>query len=133
MIKLRYLIEKNYIQFKPWDVPADRSEDIIHSKKNIFPVTDMAGKLVGIVYSEQLFEAILDRKGNITIKDIMQPVPDKILNTENMMQVMAKMDKDDIWILPVVDADNKYIGFVSKTSIFNKYRALLLRQKTYME
>lgn len=35
-------------------------------------------------------------------------------------------------ILPVVDEDDTYIGFVSKTAIFNKYRAMLSRQADYM-
>jgi len=34
--------------------------------------------------------------------------------------------------LPVVKEDNIYVGFVSKTAIFNKYRAMLKRQADYM-
>jgi len=34
--------------------------------------------------------------------------------------------------LPVIDERNIYKGFVSKTAIFNKYRALLMRQNDYM-
>jgi len=50
-----------------------------------------------------------------------------------MEAVMQKMNREDIWILPVTDSSGHYMGFVSKSAIFNKYRALLMRQATYLE
>ncbi|WP_450091374.1 hypothetical protein [Pedobacter suwonensis] len=45
---------------------------------------------------------------------------------------MEKMEQENVWILPVLTIKNQYLGFVSKTAIFNKYRALLMRQNDYM-
>jgi len=50
-----------------------------------------------------------------------------------MESVMSKMNKEDTWILPVLGPEHKYMGFVSKSSVFNKYRALLIRQGHYLE
>src|SRR5690606_21118180 len=59
MMKLRYVLERNFTVLRPDERPADRRHDIIHTKRNIFPVVDMEGKLLGIIYSERLFEILL--------------------------------------------------------------------------
>jgi CIC family chloride channel protein len=35
---------------------------------------------------------------------------------------MRKFEKTGAWNLPVVTPDRKYLGFVSKSKIFNAYR-----------
>jgi CIC family chloride channel protein len=133
MLKLKYLIETNFVKFNVDEDPLSRSNEIIHSNRNVFPVIDNENKLAGIVYSEHLFEVIVDRTEGVRISDLMQPVPDFIHVNESMVQVMNKMEKDDVWLLPVVNSNSEYLGFVSKTAIFNKYRALLIRQKNYLQ
>ncbi|TZF85036.1 CBS domain-containing protein [Pedobacter sp. BS3] len=131
MMKLKYLIEKNFIELHPEDTPQENSAAIIHSKRNVFPVT-RDGKLVGIVYSEPLFEALVNNQ-EVTVKELMQQPAGIIHTNDAMTDVMQKMDKQDIWILPVLDEDDNYVGFVSKSSIFNKYRALMIRQNRYWQ
>ena len=41
-----------------------------------------------------------------------------------MEEVMKKFDQHNAWNLPVVK-EGKYLGFVSKSSVFNRYRELL--------
>ena len=43
-----------------------------------------------------------------------------------MERVMRTFDDTKAWNLPVVDAENKYLGFVSKSKIFNSYREVLV-------
>lgn len=50
-----------------------------------------------------------------------------------MQEVMQKMDTENIRIFPVTDDGNVYKGFVSKAGILNKYRALLKREKDYLQ
>jgi CIC family chloride channel protein len=45
-----------------------------------------------------------------------------------MQSVMMKFEKSGAWNLPVID-EGKYIGFVSKSRIFNAYRKKLIRQQ----
>jgi CIC family chloride channel protein len=42
-----------------------------------------------------------------------------------MTSIMQKFDKTTTWHLPVIDAENKFIGFVSKSKLFNRYREIL--------
>lgn len=39
---------------------------------------------------------------------------------------MHKFDKTGAWNLPVVDENNKYKGFVSKSKMLNTYRQVLV-------
>jgi CIC family chloride channel protein len=43
-----------------------------------------------------------------------------------MVKVMKKFDETDAWNLLVVQ-DGRYVGFVSKAKIFNRYRKLLVQ------
>lgn len=135
MMKLRYVLEKNFVVLKPTETPLDRKTSIIHSKRNIFPIVDDAGLLMGVIYSERLFSILLGEEegADKTFDKLVQKPNDIIREDEHMELVMTKMNRDDVWILPVVDKDNKYLGFISKASVFNKYRALLVRQGQYLE
>ena len=44
---------------------------------------------------------------------------------ESMDKVMNIFDTTGAWNLPVVDENGRYIGFVSKSKIFNSYRRVL--------
>lgn len=135
MMKLRYVIEKNFTVLRPNDRPEDQQLAIVRSKRNIFPVVEEDGTLVGVVYSEKLFEILLgneqDKKGS-RMRELAQKPMDVIRSDMEMEEVMDKMNKDDVWILPVLDKRGRYLGFVSKSSVFNKYRALLMRQASYL-
>lgn len=136
MMKLRYVLERNFTVLRPDERPVDRRHDIIHSKRNIFPVVEADGRLVGIIYSERLFEALLGEtpeNAQKTMRELAEKPVDIIRMDTNMEAVMQKMNREDIWILPVTDSSGHYMGFVSKSAIFNKYRALLMRQATYLE
>lgn len=136
MMKLRYVLERNFTVLRPDERPADRRHDIIHTKRNIFPVVDADGKLVGIIYSERLFEILLGEypeRAAKTMRELAEKPADIVRMDANMEAVMQKMNREDIWILPVVDSSGNYMGFVSKSAVFNKYRALLMRQGSYLE
>ena len=88
---------------------------------------------MGVIYSGKLFEILIgEASGEKTMKELAQAPQDLINLDANMYDVMRKMDREDIWILPVVNEHNQYVGFVSKSAIFNKYRALLMRSNNYM-
>jgi CIC family chloride channel protein len=135
-IKLKYLIEKDFVELRPDDTPKSRSVDIVHTNRNVFPVVTEAGTLTGILYSDQLLELLISSNSedqNRPIQEIAQP-PGKIVSVNtSMFEVMQIMDSLDTRILPVSNDDGVYLGFVTKTGIFNKYRHLLMRQEDYMQ
>jgi CIC family chloride channel protein len=135
-IKLKYLVEKDFVILRPDDTPRSRSADIVHTTKNIFPVVNREGELTGILHSDQLLELLVSNKvedQNRPIKEIAPP-PDKTVDINTpMFEVMQIMERQDTRILPVTGPRNIYLGFVTKNGIFNKYRHVLMRQEDYME
>ena len=48
-----------------------------------------------------------------------------IVQTSKMDDVMDTFEASGAWNLPVVDKDGRYIGFVSRSRLFNAYRRWL--------
>jgi CIC family chloride channel protein len=56
------------------------------------------------------------------VYNYMQSAPEYIYENEPMDSVMRKFEKTGAWNLPVVTSDRRYLGFLSKSKIFNAYR-----------
>lgn len=134
MMKLRYLIEKDYLILHEDELIQDKMPEILHSKRNIFPVVGEGQKFKGLLYVEELLKKSFDPDTNLqeTVEELMELAPAVIDINAELKEVLQLMETENVWILPVVDEDDTYIGFVSKTAIFNKYRAMLSRQADYM-
>ncbi len=52
--------------------------------------------------------------------------PDIIFKNEMIAEVVEKFEGSRAWNLPVVDKNNRYLGFVSKSSILDAYRQQLI-------
>jgi CIC family chloride channel protein len=103
-------------------------EVISTSRRNTFPVIDSKSELKGIIHMDNVRSIIFnpDHHPNIKVKDLMGK-PAAIINlNENLHNVLKKFDDTNQWNLPVVD-DNKYVGFVSKSSVLTRYRSELLK------
>ncbi|MCZ4243705.1 chloride channel protein [Pedobacter punctiformis] len=133
-MKLRYLVEKDYVKLNLNDKLSERMSDILQSKRNICAVVDETDDFKGLIYVEELFKEMMNNphKNELTAHHLVQPAPNTINENEDLKLVLEKMEQDNVWLLPVLDEVNRYKGFVSKTAIFNKYRALLMRQNDYM-
>ena len=126
LLKVDNVIERDFKEVHP-DMNLKQVVDIIsQSSRNLFPVTDSNGMLVGVVLLDDIrnimFRPDLYKKMHVT--RFMSMPPAKIEISDPMDKVMQTFDKTNAWNLPVVD-HGKYIGFVSKSKIFNSYRRVL--------
>lgn len=133
MMKLRHLVEKDYLVLQDGDLIAERLNEILQSKRNIFPVVGEEQAFKGLIYVEDILKKGVSHTEGLSVNDLMQAAPDTVVISDVLKDVLTKMEKENAWLLPVLDGAGSYIGFVSKTTIFNKYRALLSRQADYME
>ncbi len=126
LLKIDNLIEKDCRVVHPEMSLKEMVDVISESHRNIFPVTEADGRLVGIVLLDDIrnimFRPDLYRK--MTVSRFMSMPPARIEITESMEKVMDTFDRTNAWNLPVVQ-DGKYIGLVSKSKIFNSYRRVL--------
>ena len=69
-------------------------------------------------------QLMFDRASYDKIKmfNIMKSSPAFVYLDEKMESVMEKFESTQAWNLPVLDDENKYLGFVSKSKIFSSYR-----------
>ncbi len=67
-----------------------------------------------------------DNYNKVIVSNLMTVPPVNIYINDRMDVIAEKFNKSYAWNLPVVDEDNKYIGFVSKSKLFTVYRKQLL-------
>ncbi len=133
MMKLRYLIENDYLVLNDNETISERLPEILVSKRNLFPVIAEDKTFKGLIYVEDVLKKAINNPSgeNMTVQDLMQASPDVVYITDSMKSVLAKMEMENVWLLPVINEREEFVGFVSKTAVFNKYRALLSREKSY--
>lgn len=127
-LDLNELIETNFSTTAP-DSPLQELVKVISaSKRNIFPVLQEGG-LMGLVYLDDVRNIIFkhDQYNIVFVKDLMIKPKAVIHLNENLHDILKKFDDTKQWNLPVVDNDERYLGFVSKSSILSKYREELLK------
>ena len=128
LMKMENVVETDFITVRPEMDLADMVKVIAKSRRNIFPVTDEEGKLLGIVLLDDIRNIMFRQElyHRFTVNRFMTSPPARLYNTDNMEQVMQTFDDTKAWNLPVVDQEGHYLGFVSKSKIFNSYREVLV-------
>ncbi len=126
-INTKEIIETDFatIHFKA--TLRDIVETIKHSKRNIFPVVKKNNKLLGIIYLDTIREEMFNSElyDIVTAKEVMRKSSMVIDTKEDIFVIMKKFEESGQWNLPVVE-NEIYIGFLSKSSILDKYRHELL-------
>jgi CIC family chloride channel protein len=62
-----------------------------------------------------------NRYEQVFVDDLMQAAPAEVEIGSSMEEVMLLFDQTQAWNLPVV-RQGKYVGFISKSTIFSAYR-----------
>lgn len=126
LLKIDSVIERDFREVHPEMTLKEMVDVISQSNRNLFPVTDEAGMLKGVVLLDDIrnimFRTDLYRKMHVS--RFMAAVPAVIEADMTMDKVMEIFDRTNAWNLPVVE-HGRYIGFVSKSKIFNSYRRVL--------
>jgi chloride channel protein, CIC family len=120
------VIEKNFVALHPEDKLTQLVEAVKKSKRNVFPVVDNDGILVGILTLNDVKEMIFEKElyEKVRIKDIMY-YPETYVNFEDTLQTITdQLEVSGHYNVPVIK-DNKYIGFISRAKIFSVYRKLI--------
>jgi len=131
LIDLTQVIERDLLPINP-DARLRELIDLVKiSKRNIFPVVDDQKNLCGIITLDDIRDIMFDpsKQDTVQIRELMHSPPEILLVTEKMQNAMEKFESSGAWNLPVIE-NGKYLGFVSKSRIFNAYRKKLIRQKS---
>lgn len=126
LLKMDSVIEKDFKEVHPDMTLREMCEVISQSSRNLYPVTDANNVLVGVVLLDDIRNIMFrpDLYDKMRVRKFMSSMPAKIELGQSMDSVMKMFDDTKAWNLPVVER-GKYIGFVSKSKIFNSYRRVL--------
>ena len=126
-LELDKLVEKDFVPVSINGTLGDLVNIISHSSRNVFPVTGPKGELMGIVLMDDVREDMFNQsRYDRPVKKYMVRPPETIMQHELITEVVDKFERSRAWNLPVVDKNNVYMGFVSKSSILNAYRQQLV-------
>ena len=127
MLHLDELMETDFTPLRPSTTLGEVVKIISHAHRNIFPVIDDEGMLLGVVQLDDLREDMFnsERWGDEIAHYMSQP-PDRILERELVQEVLTRLEQTNTWMLPVVDKHGRYSGFISKSRILNAYREQLV-------
>jgi CIC family chloride channel protein len=127
LLRLHNVIEKDLLTVKPETTLGELVGIIAKSKRNIFPVVDDQNNFKGIVLLDDVREIMFEKElySIKKVSELMRLSPEIISHDEKMELVMKKFNDSGAWNLPVVH-NGKYVGFISKSRIFNAYRDMLV-------
>lgn len=123
LMNLKNEIETDFIRVDPYATLGELVKAVSQARRNLFPVVDTSGYLLGVVTLDDIREIMFDQElyNKKYVHELMSVAPEFIYVTDNMELVMKKFDKSGAWNLPVLE-DGIYIGFVSKSKLFTAYR-----------
>jgi CIC family chloride channel protein len=120
------IIQTDYLTVSP-DENLEKLVDLIsHSNQVIFAVVDKEKHLLGIVHFNNIREIIFNsyRVKYTLVKNIMAEPTEIIYPFNSMETVMNKFERSKVAFLPVIK-DEKYFGFISKSTALEAYRTKL--------
>ena len=128
LMNLESVVETDFEQVHPENDLGEMVKVVSKAKRNMFPVVDARGFLLGIVVLDDIRNIMFRQElyHRFTVGRFMVVPPARISMDDSMEEVMRKFDETKAWNLPVVDEDGKYKGFLSKSRVLNTYRQMLV-------
>jgi CIC family chloride channel protein len=126
-IALEDVVDDSYEDISVNCTIGDMKKVMNASPKTVFAVHDEEQLFVGIVELNDLKKWILKDDVQLTasIGPLVKHPPEVIFYKDSMTRVMQKFDSTHSWHLPVINSENKFLGFISKSRLFELYRQSL--------
>ena len=127
LMNLENVLEHDFEVVHPEMTLGEMVKVISVSHRNSFPVVNASGILVGIVELDNVRNIMFrpELYDRYRVRRIMVTPEVKIRASMPMTEVMRLFDETKEWKMPVVDDEGRYLGFISKSAIFNNYREVL--------
>ena len=128
LLKMDHVLETDLTVVPPEMTLGELVKCIAASRRNIFPVVDHKGKLKGILLLDEVRNIMFQPRlyDRFKVKDLMNSPQAILYDDMPMEKVMEIFEDTGAWNLPVVNRQKKYLGFVSKSKIFESYRHVLV-------
>lgn len=132
-LELRLLIRKDYPIFQLKSTMEDILETIRTSDKDVYAVVGEHNILAGVIYLNDVKSILFDYKkkeGNVNVfaGDIMLKQSTLTIK-DDMQSALQRFESLNSTknVLPIVDMEGVWLGFISKAAILDKYRSEIVR------
>jgi chloride channel protein, CIC family len=127
LLNVESVVESNLQTVDPDQSLGDLVKVIAKSSRNIFPVIDQDKNFLGIVVLDDVREIMFDRNKYDTLKvrNLMFQPRATVSLSDSMDEVMRKFRDSGLWNMAVIE-NGKYVGYVSRSNVFNMYRKMLI-------
>ena len=90
----------------------------------VFPVVDEEDHFQGLLDMDNIRKYIFQTElyDTTRVRQLMEQPRAFIYEDEAMESVMHKFERTEAWRLPVITADHRYLGFISKSRMLSAYR-----------
>ncbi len=126
-IDLSTYVERDFSEV-PLGVSLRKLVELITlSKRNIFPVLDKEYNLKGLISIDDIREIMFKQElyDTMSVNEIMHPPKYVITEKDDINSAMKLFAESHLWNIPVI-FEGKYQGFISKSTILEKYREVLI-------
>ena len=101
---------------------------IQQSHRNLFPVVDGSGRFAGVMTLDSvrkyMFRPELYRQ--YRVRAFIQTPPAVLTTADTLKVATQKFDETHAWNLPVVDDQDRFVAFISRSGLFSSYRKTLV-------
>jgi CIC family chloride channel protein len=124
-INIESLVETDFDRIHPNMNLRELVEKIQYTRRNLFPVVNDDDKLVGVVTLDDIRSVILDKDQYdvVLIYEIMNSNFQTIEVDADINTAVKIFEEKQVWNIAVT-RENKYVGFISKSNLYNRYISL---------
>jgi len=127
LMSLDSIVEKDYTSVSEDMTLGQLVRVISRSHTSFIPVLDNAGKILGEVDITKIRHIMFRTElyARFTVSQIMTPTAASLGINDPMEEVMQTFERVNANYLPVVDIDNHFRGFISRTRMLSTYRKMV--------
>ena len=127
MMNMQKIIDRDYTSVEPTMEMGKLVHAISSSRNNYIPVLNDNGNLLGEIDITKLRHIIFRSElyHRFQVYQIMTQPPAVLGVNDPMESVMKIFEKTEAQMLPVIEPDGHFIGYISRARLYNMYRQLV--------
>ena len=127
LMNLEDVIDKTRPVLEPDLLLGDMLQIVASSKRLHFAVCSPDRALLGQINLNNIRHIIFRSElyNTFTVRGLMSQPSATLRTDDGMLAIMDKFQVDDAGTLPVVDTDNRFVGYVSRSELYSAYREIM--------
>ncbi|MDP6962711.1 MAG: chloride channel protein [Planctomycetota bacterium] len=129
-MKVGEMLDDDFISICSGSTLDDLVRELPNTSRNQFAVVNESGKYIGMLSVTSLRGVIFDEmvRRVTPVDTIMDASVPTLVSDSTLLSATELFEECGAWVLPVVDEDGLFLGTVSKSMLFDRYRSELIVQ-----